>query len=301
MWFSNQKNHEAQKLWIAIGLATISYSAGGSSASSRQQRLDRLNYKNYPTRSAETAAIIEWGNSAIISAVDASVAQFGPQTNLGAFFEVEGNPILADPIDGNILDIENGALNNADDIAGNLVVMTNNAGLSGIEMATVAKNSEATALIIVNTDHDNPDFIYSIPPGELGDGSTIDVDSIDIPIVMISLSSGNVLTSVNVEVDENGEPTSSNPEDAFGMPDTIRLYSGAGRPFFEDISNNLPVVYLIHHMLTDEECDSMIKSAKNLVEEYDGKENLLEGTEETPKNSFSGLERTFLWKVSLKF
>ena len=35
----------------------------------------------------------------------------------------------------------------------------------------------------------------------------------------------------------------------------IRLYPGGGRPFIEGVSDDAPVVYLIHNMLTDEECD----------------------------------------------
>ena len=267
-----------------------SLAARASSASSL--RLDKLNYKTYPTRDPETAAIIEWGHSAIISALDASVAKFGPQTDLGAFFEVEGTPILADPIDGKS-NLDGTILRNADEVAGNLVVMTNSAGMSGVEMALVAKHSGATALIVVNTDHENPDFIYSLPIMD-GEHEIVEESSIDIPVVMISLSSGNVITSANVELDENGEPVG---EQQFGMPEIVRLYAGAGRPFFEDVSNDSPVLYLIHHLLTDEECDSLIEAARNRVEEYDGAENLLEGTEETSNNMFSGLERTFLWKV----
>lgn len=263
------------------------------SSSSSSLRLDKLNYKEYPTRDAETAAIIEWGHSAIISALDASVAQFGPQTDEDSFFEVEGMPILADPIDGYSNLFTPGVLRNSDEVAGNVVVMTNNAGMSGVEMALVAKNSGATALIVVNTDPEDPDFIYSLKV-ESGEEEIVEESSIDIPIVMISLSSGNVLTSVNVELDEDGEPVG---EQHFGMPEIIRLYAGAGRPFFEDVSNDGPVLYLIHHLLTDEECDSLVDAARGRVEDYDGSENLLEGTAETPNNTFSGLERTYLWKV----
>jgi len=57
-------------------------------------RLDaNLSYNVFPTRSTEEAAVVEWGSSAIISALDAAVATFGPQTSLGAFFEVETAPM----------------------------------------------------------------------------------------------------------------------------------------------------------------------------------------------------------------
>ena len=52
-----------------------------------------LSYNVFPTRSTEEAAVVEWGSSAIISALDAAVATFGPQTSLGAFFEVETAPM----------------------------------------------------------------------------------------------------------------------------------------------------------------------------------------------------------------
>ena len=232
---------------------------------SRYMRLDRLNYEEFPTRDPETAAIIEWGNSAIISALDATVAQFGPQADLGAFFEVEGLPVLSDPIDGNVIGVrsrtmgrsldtealKNSVLRNVDEMEGNIAIMTNSAGLFGVEMAMVAKNSGAAALIVVNTDHDNPDFIYSMSATNESDENNDEIksyaDSIDIPIVMISLSSGNVLTSATSEFDENGVPIDNNIN--YGMPETIRLYAGAGRPFFEDISSEYPILYLIHHLL----------------------------------------------------
>jgi hypothetical protein len=59
-----------------------------------------LDYKLFPLRTNEEAAVVEWGSSAIISALDGAVANFGPQTSLGAFFEVETAPILANPING---------------------------------------------------------------------------------------------------------------------------------------------------------------------------------------------------------
>jgi len=37
-------------------------------------------------RTSEEAAVIEWGHSAIISALDGAVAAFGPQTSQGVSF-----------------------------------------------------------------------------------------------------------------------------------------------------------------------------------------------------------------------
>ena len=58
----------------------------------QQQRHDN-NYREFPLRTAEEAAVIEWGHSAIISALDVSVAHFGPQTVDAAVFEVETKPV----------------------------------------------------------------------------------------------------------------------------------------------------------------------------------------------------------------
>ena len=54
----------------------------------------------FPKRTEEEAAVFEWGNSAIISALDASVAMFGPQTSQAALLEVECKPVLAAPVNG---------------------------------------------------------------------------------------------------------------------------------------------------------------------------------------------------------
>ena len=54
----------------------------------RSARLQDLNYVEYPRRKNNEAAVVEWGNSAVISALEAAVAGFGPQTSRGAYFEV---------------------------------------------------------------------------------------------------------------------------------------------------------------------------------------------------------------------
>ena len=143
--------------------------------------LSDLEYAAFPTRTSAEAAVVEWGHSAIISALDGAVAAFGPQTSRGAFFEVEARPVLASPIDGDVdrlftakdggdddVDLSTLTLKNTDEIEGNMVVMTNAAGLSGVEMARLAKNSGAAALMVVNTDRDHPDYISSLHPEDAG-------------------------------------------------------------------------------------------------------------------------------------
>ena len=46
---------------------------------------------------------------------------------------------------------------------------------------------------------------------------------------------------------------------------SIRLYAGGDRPFFEDVVASEPPVYLIHNLLTPEECESLIQQAKSRV------------------------------------
>lgn len=59
-----------------------------SSTSSKSKSLKDLDYRVFPRRKSEEAAVLEWGHSAIIHALEAAVAGFGPQPNRGAFFEV---------------------------------------------------------------------------------------------------------------------------------------------------------------------------------------------------------------------
>ena len=185
-------------------------------------------YRLYPQRHREEAAVIEWGHSAIISAIDASVAYFGPQTSDAAVFEVETSPLLADPIDGitytNPETKEGGTtvsvLKNADEIHGNVAVMTDVAtvssnsdvdGLSCLDLAIIAQNSKAAALMIVHINEDRPD---DAPRCVIPKGREQEAASIDIPIVTISLASVDVFTSATVKED-------TKPEDIVnhGMPE----------------------------------------------------------------------------------
>jgi len=212
-------------------LLPVAHAAAKEQQQQQQQSLQDLEYAVYPIRSQEEAAVIEWGHSAIISALDAAVAEFGPQTVDAALLEVETQPVLADPVNGVFAaadttnDNEATAakptkLNNADAVHGNVVVMTNTGlssssgadgggGLTGVDLAMLAQNSGAAALVVVNVDDERPDDIYRLTVGD----QVEEAAAIDIPVVVISLSSANVLTSATVtehtpqhEIVNNGMP-----------------------------------------------------------------------------------------------
>eukprot|EP00551_Chaetoceros_affinis_P012011 CAMPEP_0203682094 /NCGR_PEP_ID=MMETSP0090-20130426/44691_1 /ASSEMBLY_ACC=CAM_ASM_001088 /TAXON_ID=426623 /ORGANISM="Chaetoceros affinis, Strain CCMP159" /LENGTH=594 /DNA_ID=CAMNT_0050550867 /DNA_START=241 /DNA_END=2025 /DNA_ORIENTATION=+ len=280
-----------------------------------------LQYITYPLREESKAAIVEWGNSAIISALDAAVADFGVPTSHSAFFEVETSPILADPVDGRggkpFINTDTdtdeeynvpypGPLDNADEVRGNLLVMTNQANMSGVTMARIAKESGAAALMVVNVDQETPDLIYSLSI-ENSDEQVYAENEIDFPVVMVSLASGNLITTATVEEGMEEEDIVNN-----GMPERIRLYAAGDRPFFEDVSSQSPVLYLIHNLMTEEECLTLIDQSKNKMElvvdtnandnsngnSNDGPlPNLLEYEVAEPSGSKSiNIERTVVWK-----
>jgi hypothetical protein len=233
------------------------------------------------------------------------VAKFGPQPSMGASFEVEAAPVLADPMDGytGLEESEgsNKVLKNAEDMHGNVCVMTNSAGMSGVAMATIAKNSGAVALMVVNVlEIDNPDFIYSLQC-ESDEECAWAEDNIDIPVIMISLSSGNLLTTANSSSNKKASHAGAQQEQPqLSMPERVRLYAGGDRPFYEDVQNEQPAVYLIHNLLTEAECDALIRKATNLVEPLDdSKPNTLEGATSETATAF-GVQRAFLWTGMLK-
>ncbi|GFH60498.1 hypothetical protein CTEN210_16974 [Chaetoceros tenuissimus] len=269
---------------------------------------ENLDYKVFPLRTNEEAAVVEWGSSAIISALDGAVANFGPQTSLGAFFEVETAPILASPINGrgrkkNISPEDDphgeavpypGPLDNADDVEGNMLVMTNeNSNMSAVAMARVAKDSGAAALMIVNFDKANPDSILSLKT-ENEEEEKFAAEHIDIPVFMVSLASGNLITSATYEEGMKEEDIVNN-----GMPDRVRLYAAGDRPFFEDVTSKNPILYLIHNLLNEEECSSLISQAKNKFSPIDDSiSNLLENivaSNDRKRRAF-GVEEILLWK-----
>ena len=260
--------------FLLLALSTTHVAAGTTDS----VPLSDLEYAAFPTRTSAEAAVVEWGHSAIISALDGAVAAFGPQTSRGAFFEVEARPVLASPIDGDVdqlftkdgsgdgngdsgVDLSTLTLKNTDEVEGNLVVMTNAAGLSGVEMARLAQNSGAAALMVVNTDRDHPDYISSLAPEDEIEAEYAE-RHIDIPVIMVSRTSGNVLTTAAVEEGMAPEQIRALPN--HGMPERVRLYAGGDRPFFEDVTSAgvRPTVYLIHNMLTAQECADLIAGAE---------------------------------------
>lgn len=260
----------------------------------------------FPQRTSAEAAVVEWGHSAIISALDGAVATFGPQTSQGANFEVETSPVLASPIDGvgtkdistlSLLDLPK--LDNADDVLGNMVIMTDSAGLSGVAMARIAKESGAAALMIVNTDQDAGDYIFSLE-AETEEEAAYAKEHIDIPVIMVSLQAGNVITTALLTDDMDAETVNKGG----ALPDRVRLYAGGDRPFFEDAISNGPVVYMIHNMLTGVECDELVKRAEgryDMVGSRSGKNNYLENTllqplDEKTTVAENNIERVTLWK-----
>lgn len=272
--------------WTAVLLLLGLLPFGAASTTDDWMRLD---YAVFPRRHVDEAAVLEWGHSAIISALDASVAWFGPQTSQAALLEVEAQPVLASPVHGvsntvqealdaleeQASDVETNeqvanwrkiVLDNADEVQGNVVVMTNTGDLSGPQMAMLAQNSGAAALLVVNVDEDRPDDIYRLA-ADRNDSDDDDENSlrnnshhhaalaalIDIPTVMISMNAANVLTTATVDPNASSRRRVVN----HGMPDRVRLYAGGDRPFFEDAQAESPAVYLIHNVLTREECKAL--------------------------------------------
>jgi len=266
-----------------------------------------LKYNTYPNRVAEKSAIVEWGHSAILSALDAAVADFGVPTSQSAYFEVETTPILARPVDGvgstketEFVDDGDygvpypGPLDNKDDVYGNMLVMTNHAGLSGVTMARIAKESGAVALMVVNVDDENRDSIFSLEP-ENDQEREYAEEHIDIPIIMISLSSGHLITTATVEEGMKEEDIVND-----GMPDRIRLYATEDRQFFEDVSNQNPVLYIIHNLLSEVECNMLVEQAKGKFELLDDSvSNLLENVVAEQTTKAINIERAILWKGQL--
>jgi hypothetical protein len=229
--------------WDILCLAALAWllpqPISSAAASSNTNLLD-LEYRVYPVRSAEEAAVIEWGHSAIISALDASVAHFGPQTSQAALLEIETAVILADPVDGKNVE----QLRNADEIFGKAVIMTDTAlhasktadgeeeavTMTGVDLAILAQKSGAAALIVVNLDEDRPDDIYRL---EIPDHQIELASTIDIPVVVISLNSANVLATANSNNNNPNEPPDHTTELAEqGMPDR---YVAPHRSFIEFI------------------------------------------------------------------
>jgi len=246
----------------------------GCSSARKEKDLEKLTYREFPRRTEEEAAVIEWGHSAVISALDVSVAHFGPQTSQAALLEVETRPILAEPLTGVDKDTREAIIkfDNAEEVHGNIAVMTNQGKLDGWTMAKIAMKSGAAALIVVNVDTKHPDDIHrlEVPEGESPDG-------VDIPVVMISYNSANVLTTATVTPEMVQEDIVNH-----GMPERVRLYAGGDRPFFEDVTPKKPTLYLIHNLLTPEECDMLIANTEKKMQTASS-DSILEMTHNTDK------------------
>ena len=259
--------HKHQTMLAAKRLVTVLAFLTGVAGQTKQNIQD-LNYRVFPKRTVQEAAVLEWGNSAIITALDASVAHFGPQTKDAALLEVETRPLLAKPLNG-VHEEDRKAfqeqdtplpvkpLENADEVAGSMVIMTNEGGLTGVQLAKIAQESGAAALLVVNFDSARPDDIYRLPAD---DGAK----EIEIPVVMISLNSANLIASA--KYDASSRRSSPSRLSNKYLPDRVRLYAGDDRPFFEDVESAQPTVYLIHDLLTPAECDALIAQAEPRLE-----------------------------------
>ena len=280
---------------------------------SSRSNVDSLTYVDFPKRSSASAAVLEWGHSASISAIDGVAATFGSQPSSGSLFEVEAKVVLARPIDGST------ALTNCDEARGNILVMTANAEAAqnfvGVARRATACGAAALVVVLVDNDTDSssssssssssaaelsPDYIFSMNSDQ-GDDAT----DIDIPVVMISLTSGNLLAAGGgqhpSEVEEEEEEGGGGETGGGGLPPRARLYGSGDRPFFEDVSSSRPAVYLIHNLLSGErggECDYLrgrgAPTKSRGVRTYGGEATLLEGSEATRKGGIQ-VDRTFLW------
>ena len=144
----------------ATAAAVLSLTFTANAADAVKYRVLDMEYESSSTRTSKEASVLEWGHSAIISALYGAVSPFVSQTSRGAFFKVETGIVLANPINdvgrkgrkrmgydsgnGNNNDSDNEwgggllPLDNADEVAGNVVVMTNDADLTGIQMTRIA-------------------------------------------------------------------------------------------------------------------------------------------------------------------
>lgn len=154
------------------------------------------------------------------------------------------------------------------------------------------------------TKSQHPDFIYSMEPE--GDEEAEHAKTVDIPVIMVSRTSGNVLTTATVVEGMTDAEIRALPNN--GMPERVRLYAGGDRPFFEDVTsaNAQPTVYLIHNMLTDAECSDLIAAASSgggskFKELDDTKSSILEHITASSDGRVKavGIDRAVLWKGQL--
>jgi len=210
--------------------------AAGVAAAYSSPSLD--DYESYPKRSEADAAVIEWGHSAMIQSVDAVVAAFGSQISEteAALFEVEASIVMARPPQACGA---KGALVNEDDLRGQIALVMRG-GCSFATKAAIAVKAGAAALVVINNDAASPDHTFAMDNNDLSEVA------IDIPCVMVSYNGGQALLTDD--------------------PSRVRLYAGAGRPFIETVSDASPVLYLIHNLLTPEECERLKVLASSRVQ-----------------------------------
>jgi len=172
-----------------LSLLSAAFSASISQFS-KLPELQAIKYREYPRRSQDEAAIVEWGHSAIIHAFDVTVADFGPQTSQNALMEIETKPVAGLPIDG-LDEMGNVVDKLTNDVFGNVVVMTRkpNAKVTGSQLALAAQKAGAAAVLIVYLDPSNPEETGKLLKDEFS-------DAVDIPTASMSYNSAHVLTNI---------------------------------------------------------------------------------------------------------
>ena len=192
-------------------------------------------YESYPKRSDADAAVIEWGHSAMIQSVDGVVASFGAQISEteAALFEVEASVVMSQPPQA----CGKGGLKNAAKLHGQIALVMRG-GCNFLTKANLAVKAGAAALVVINNDAASPDHAFAMDGNDAPQSDVV----VDIPCVMVSYNGGQALLTDD--------------------PPRVRLYAGAGRPFIETVSDASPVLYLVHNLLTPEECDRLVALAK---------------------------------------
>ena len=191
-------------------------------------------YESYPKRSDADAAVIEWGHSAMIQSVDGVVASFGAQISEteAALFEVEASVVMSQPPQA----CGKGGLKNAAKLHGQIALVMRG-GCNFLTKANLAVKAGAAALVVINNDAASPDHAFAMDGNDAPQSDVV----VDIPCVMVSYNGGQALLTDD--------------------PPRVRLYAGAGRPFIETVSDASPVLYLVHNLLTPEECDRLVALA----------------------------------------
>eukprot|EP00629_Pelagomonadales_sp_RCC1024_P003249 CAMPEP_0119291140 /NCGR_PEP_ID=MMETSP1329-20130426/41974_1 /TAXON_ID=114041 /ORGANISM="Genus nov. species nov., Strain RCC1024" /LENGTH=505 /DNA_ID=CAMNT_0007291967 /DNA_START=91 /DNA_END=1608 /DNA_ORIENTATION=- len=206
----------------------------------------------FPKRSSADSALLEWGNSAIIHNADGVVARFGPAATHPEFeLGIEADLVTASPRQGCTCkgsgeDRKCGELSNAAAAFTQIVVM-HRGGCSFRDKVEAATKAGAAALIVVNNDRRSPDRAFAMsldadeeepPPDE---GPPPRDASVRLPSLMVSYAAGQQLR-------EHG-------------PRRMRIFAGGDRPFIESVTDQAPLLYLVHNAITAPE----IKAAKAML------------------------------------